>query len=118
MIKTPYPLTTLVITSILAPNRYPVNIRIGMLIIPARQMANRKRKKSIGELVRKTCEESGVKEEELRGGGQRRKVSDLRGKIAYFLNREMGISMAEIGRNLGVSTSAIAMAIRKIERKD
>jgi putative transposase len=52
---------------------------------------------------------------ELVGGGQRRKVSEVRTKIAYYLNREMGISMAEIARNLGVSTSAIAMAIRRDE---
>jgi hypothetical protein len=42
-------------------------------------------------------------------------VAELRGKIAYLLSREMGIPMAEIGRNLGVGTSAIAMAIRKKE---
>ena len=81
----------------------------------ARQMGNRGRKKSIEELVRKMCKEVGVKEEELKGGGQRRKVAEVRGKIAYFLSREMGIPMAEIGRNLGVGTSAIAMAIRKKE---
>jgi len=51
--------------------------------------------------------------EELKGGGQRRKVAEVRGKIAYLLNREVGSSMAEIGRNLGVGTSAIAMGIRK-----
>jgi hypothetical protein len=42
------------------------------------------------------------------GGGE--------GKAAYGLNREMGISMAEITRHLGVGASAIAMAIRKEER--
>ena len=29
--------------------------------------------------------------EELKGGGQRRKVAEVRGKIAYYLSREMGI---------------------------
>jgi lambda repressor-like predicted transcriptional regulator len=29
------------------------------------------------------------------------------------LNREMGISMAEIARRLGVGTSALAMSIRR-----
>jgi predicted transcriptional regulator len=43
-------------------------------------------------------------------------VSEARAKIALFLCREMGLSMAEIARNLGVGTSAIAMAIRKGER--
>ena len=67
----------------------------------ARQMGNRNRKKSVEELVKKMCKEAGVKEEELKGGGQRRKVAEVRGKIAYLLSREMGIPMAEIGRNLG-----------------
>ena len=38
---------------------------------------------------------------------------EVRSKIAYGLNREMGISMAEIARLLGVGASAIAMAIQK-----
>jgi len=54
-------------------------------------------------------------EEELKGDGQRRKVAETRGKIAYYSSREMGIPMAEIGRKLGVGTSAIAMAIREKE---
>jgi chromosomal replication initiation ATPase DnaA len=79
------------------------------------QMGNRGRKKSLEEVVRKMCKEAGVKEKELKGGGQRRKVAEVRGKIAYILSREMEILMSEIGRNLGVGTSAIAMAIRKKE---
>jgi len=43
-------------------------------------------------------------------------VTRARGEIALYLSREMGLSMAEIARNLGVGTSAIAMAIRKGER--
>jgi hypothetical protein len=37
-------------------------------------------------------------------------------KVVYGLNREMGISLAEIWRHLGAGESAIAMAIRKEER--
>ena len=43
-------------------------------------------------------------------------MAEVRAKVAYRLNREMGISMAEIARHLGVGTSAIAMAIRKEEK--
>ena len=79
----------------------------------SRQMKHRGRKISIEEVIRKMCNEEGVCEQELRTGGQRRKISEVRAKIAYWLNREMGLSMAEIARNLGVGTSAIAMAIKK-----
>jgi predicted transcriptional regulator len=37
----------------------------------------------------------------------------VRAEIACFLSREMGISMAEITRRLGVGASAVVMAIRR-----
>lgn len=43
-------------------------------------------------------------------------MSKVRAKIAYYLSREMGISMAEMTRDLGVGTSTVAMAIGKEER--
>jgi putative transposase len=81
----------------------------------ARQMEHRGGKKSIEEVIRSMCKEEGVREQELKTGGQRRKISEVRARIAYYLSREVGISMAEIARNLGVGTSAIAMAIKKEE---
>ncbi len=82
-----------------------------------RQMKSRREKVSIDDVIKKMCKEAKVREEELRGGGQRKKVSALRGRIAYLLCREMGISMAEVARKLGVGTPAIAMALRKKEQK-
>jgi REP element-mobilizing transposase RayT len=78
----------------------------------ARQIRNRGTKK-IEEMIWKRCKESGVSEKELKSGSQRRRVSGVRTEIAFYLSREMGISMAEIARRLGVGTSAIAMAIRR-----
>jgi REP element-mobilizing transposase RayT len=80
-----------------------------------RQMKHRGRKISIEEVIKSMCKEEGVRDQELKTGGQRRKISRVRAKIAYYLSREMGISMAEIARNLGVGTSAIAMAIKNEE---
>lgn len=70
----------------------------------------------IKEVVEETYGETDVKVEELRGGNQRRRVAEVRAKVAYGLNWEMGISMAEIARHLGMGTSAIAMPIGKEER--
>jgi putative transposase len=81
----------------------------------ARQMRHKGGKETIEEAVKRMCKEGGVREQELKTGGQRRKITEVRARIAYWLSREMGISMAEIARNLGVGTSAIAMAIRKEE---
>ena len=69
--------------------------------------------KSIEEVMRRMCRESGVSEKEVISGSQRRVVSEVRARISCSLNREIGISMAEIARRLGVGTSAIAMAIRR-----
>jgi REP element-mobilizing transposase RayT len=78
----------------------------------ARQVRNRG-KKTIEEMIRRICRESGVSEKELRSGSQRRRVSGVRAEIACYLSREMGVAMAEIARRLGVGTSAVAMAIRR-----
>lgn len=82
-----------------------------------RQMKSRREKGSIDDVIKKMCKEAKVAEEELRGGRQRKEVSALRARIAYQLCREMGISMAEAARKLGVGTPAVAMAIRKRERE-
>jgi putative transposase len=81
----------------------------------ARQIRRGKGKGSVDAVIKRMCHEEGVIEQELRSGGQRRKISEVRGKIACYLSREMGMSMAEIARNLGVGTSAVAMAIKKGE---
>jgi putative transposase len=78
----------------------------------ARQVRNRGAK-PIEEIIQRMCRESGVSEKEVSSGSQRRRVSAARAEIACYLSREMGISMAEMARRLGVGTSAIAMAIRR-----
>jgi hypothetical protein len=80
-----------------------------------RQMKNRRGEGGVAGVIKKLCKEAGIEETELREGGRRRKVSEVRGRIALFLCREMGIPMAEIARQVGVGTSAIGMAIRKEE---
>ena len=67
-------------------------------------------------VIKEMCEKEEVSEGEVRLGGQRRRVSRARSKIAWRLSREYGIPLAEIARDLGVCTSAIAKAVRKIER--
>jgi len=78
----------------------------------ARQVRNRGRK-SIEEIIARMCRESCVSEKEVRSGNQSWKAAKVRAEIACFLSREMGISMAEIARKLGVGASAIAMAIKR-----
>lgn len=84
----------------------------------SRQVKYGRKKGSIEQIIKKMCKEEGVKEEELRSGGKRREVTRVRGKIAYYLSKEVGISMAEIARHLGVGTSAIGMTIGRKEDRE
>jgi putative transposase len=70
---------------------------------------------SIDNSIKEICLKEGVSEQELRLGVGTRKYSRVRAKIAYQLSHEFGISRAEIARQMGVCTSAIAKAIQNIE---
>ncbi len=83
-----------------------------------RQLKLGERRRSTDEVIKRMCEEEGIREEELRNGGQRREVSRLRAKISSHLCHEMGIPMAEIARHVGVCGSAILKAIQRMESGD
>ena len=51
-------------------------------------------------------------------GTRTRKVSTTRAKISYHLSHEFGVSKAEIARQLGVCTSAIAKAVQNMEEQE
>lgn len=81
----------------------------------ARQMKFRLERKNIKGIIEAECEMSQVNPIELRNGSRREKVSSVRRKIAYRSLEELGLSCAEIARNLGVNTSAIAKIISNYE---
>jgi hypothetical protein len=66
-------------------------------------------------IIKEMCEKEGIGEGELRPGGEARRVWRVRAKIAWRLTREYGIPLAEIAGDLGVCTSVIAKAVRKME---
>jgi putative transposase len=72
-------------------------------------------KSSIDEAIKEVCHKEGVSEQELRMGVRTRKYSKVRARIAHHLSHEFGVSRAEIARQLGVCTSAIAKAIQNME---
>jgi REP element-mobilizing transposase RayT len=82
-----------------------------------RQLQSEGRKGSIDRIVKKVCKEEGIKEEELRDGGKRRKVSQVRAKLSFQLSREMGEPLAEIARHMGVCTSAVAKAVERLDMR-
>ena len=74
-------------------------------------------KTSIENAIKEICRKEGVAEQEMRMGVRTRKHSRVRAEISYHLSHEFGVSKAEIARQLGVCTSAIAKAIQNIEGK-
>ena len=82
-----------------------------------RQMKIRRSGKTINNIIKEECTQSRVSLPELQGGSRRKIVSDMRAKIARRSLDELGLSMAEIARHLGVNTSSITRTISKLEKR-
>ncbi len=80
-----------------------------------RQLKLRRSGKTIDKIIEEECKEERISANELKGGGRRRKVSTLRATIAKRGLDELGLSMAEIARHVGVTTSSIAKAVERFE---
>jgi REP element-mobilizing transposase RayT len=76
-----------------------------------RQLKLRRSGKTIDKIIEEECKKERISVSELKGGGRRRKVSTLRATIAKRGLDELGLSMAEIARHVGVTTSSIAKMI-------
>jgi REP element-mobilizing transposase RayT len=83
-----------------------------------RQLRTDARGEQADSLIRHVCAAEAIDEKELQAGGQRRRVSVVRAQLCYRLTRELGLSLAEIGRCLGVTTPAVFKAIRSFEQKN
>jgi REP element-mobilizing transposase RayT len=71
--------------------------------------------RTIGKIINEECKENNISEQELKGGSRRRKVCALRIQIAKRGLDELGLSLAEIARHVGVSTSGIARGVKRYE---
>ncbi len=61
------------------------------------------------------CKKENVSVEALKSGSRRQKVSAIRSQLARKLVEEWGISLTEAGRRLGVSPSAIAKTLYRLD---
>jgi putative transposase len=80
-----------------------------------RQIKLRWTDKSISQIVEEECKRGRASANELKGGSRRREVSRIRARIARRGMEELGLSMAEIARHVGVTTSSIAKAVARLE---
>jgi putative transposase len=72
-----------------------------------------KRRKAFDELLKRLCEDFGVKKAELLSGSRRRKVSEVRQLLSYGGCRALGLPAAEVGRILNVSGQSILKSAEK-----
>lgn len=74
------------------------------------------RSQKITELIEETCKIRGFSWQEIRMGSRRREVSEMRSNLVYDLARKWGAPLAEIARQLGVSTSAISQILKRRQK--
>jgi REP element-mobilizing transposase RayT len=80
------------------------------------QLAGGNRKEVIKQEIEKICLHEGINMKELRMGSRRGGISEVRRRIALQLVEEHGIPLAEIAREVGVTTSAISNMFRRTRR--
>jgi putative transposase len=71
------------------------------------------RSKRIETILREECQKGKIELEELRMGSRRGEIPRVRSEIAQQLIKGLEISLAEVARLLGVSTSAISKMLQR-----
>ena len=77
------------------------------------QLKHRRTGRSLVQIIDQECDRWQISPKELEGGSRRREVSAMRIKIAKRGLDELGLSLAEIARHVGVSTSGLARAMKR-----
>lgn len=80
------------------------------------RLSGEERRLKAARMIREMSKREGIGMEELRGGSRRGRIPEIRSNLAARLIEECGLSLAEIGRQLGVTTSAVSQALRKREK--
>ena len=81
------------------------------------QFRDSDRGKKAQEFIEMACRKENVSAQELRMGSRRQGISRLRARIAFQLVEQYGLPLAEVARQLGVTTSAVSKAITRLSEK-
>lgn len=81
-----------------------------------RQFKIRRTGLTIAGIIEKECKTARISEKELKNGSKRMIVRNVREQIARRGVEELGLTSAEIARNLGVCTSTVTRALTRTER--
>jgi REP element-mobilizing transposase RayT len=69
------------------------------------------------DYIKRECKDEDVDIKALKAGSRRRKISKLRARLIEKLVDEFGFSLVETGRQLGVSSSAVAKVLSRKNNK-
>jgi putative transposase len=78
-----------------------------------RQLGVRQKGPGVAAIIERACQQAGVSAQELRGGSRRGQLSQIRATLAHQLVEDFGLPLAEVARQLGVTSSAIYKALQK-----
>lgn len=81
------------------------------------QLKLRRSGKTFARIMEEECKKERISPAELKGGGRRRKISDLRARIAKRGLEELGLPFAEIARHVGINTSSIRKAVLRLDEQ-
>jgi REP element-mobilizing transposase RayT len=79
------------------------------------QFSARERTKKVAQAIKSICKKWGVKPDELKAGGRRGYLTKARSEIIQVLVQKHGVPMASVAREIGVTTAAVSMCLRRIE---
>ncbi len=77
------------------------------------QYSSKERQRELKHIIEEVCRRKNVSMTELRSGSRRGTISRFRAEITRSLVEDYGISMAEVARQVGVSTSAISKILTR-----
>ena len=77
------------------------------------QLSGYERRQKAESHIKMICQREGINVEELKSGSRRAGVPRVRSNLALWLVEDCWIPLAEAGRQLGVSASAVSKIIRR-----
>ena len=75
-----------------------------------------KLRKEVQKIIEVRCQQESVNIRQLRMGSRRPPIGKVRSDIAWKLANDLGVPSVEIGRELGISTSAVSKILQRRSR--
>ena len=75
------------------------------------------RKTTLEQVLQKVCEQYGIGQDELSGGGRERRISEPRSVVAFLVRENEHLSLMELSRRLNRDLSGLSQAASRLDRR-